>query len=161
MEGSLPPRARVDADQHLSQCAPCREAVNREKALGKSIAECLQQRADCQVLSPEAQARVISAVEDAKCDLQKKTLSWHFALPAALIAALIMVCIFIGALLFRGRTGGIETSHSQDVETRSPVLAHTFYVVPTYTFRKEANVVIDSLTYVTNEVTLTLWMAKR
>ncbi len=57
MEGSLPPRARVDADQHLSQCAPCREAVNREKALGKSIAECLQQRADCQVLSPEAQAR--------------------------------------------------------------------------------------------------------
>ena len=161
LEGSLPPQARVDADQHLSQCVPCRETVNRERALDKSVAAYLQLRADSLALSPQAQARVIRAMESAKCDRRKEILSWHFAMPAVFIAALITVCIFISALLFRGKPGGTETAHSQGVETRSPVLVQTFCVVPVYTFRKEGNVVVDSLTYVTNEVSLTLWMAKR
>jgi len=89
----------------------------------------------------------------------EKTLSWILALPAALIAALHHGLHFIGALCFGGGQAASKRL-IQDGENTFPVLVHTFYVVPTYTFRKEANVVIDSLTYVTNEVTLTLWMAK-
>jgi hypothetical protein len=80
------------------------------------------------------------------------------SLPQLLYAGFALALILAGSVLLIPRKADLEMAKAGNETTRHAVLVHTWQLSPAYTFRKDAGGVIDSLTFRTNEVTVTLWL---
>ena len=149
LDDSLSTPEKAAAQQHLSGCPVCREAVRRESQLARSLSGRLEQAVEMVALDPVARRGMATAVERKLAASRDRppVLFWScLAWPFATAAVILMVAIWMGLHSVAG-----QNSHSEMARLPAPggnreVLIHLSYSVPGYTFRKEGNLVIDALT---------------
>jgi len=153
LDGSLSAGAQAAADEHLSACAACRQAVTRERQIALSLSERFQAAAGSLQLPAPVGRRVLAALADQRRppgDEQDKVIFWRRWAWAPAIAALGLV-LLVGILL-SVRAPGPRVPRSKPRVAGDAFSAHFSYVVPIYTFRRQGGFVIDALTYQTNNV---------
>jgi anti-sigma factor RsiW len=151
LDGSLSPRAQAAADGHLCTCAACRQALAQEHKTARSLANDFQRATDSLHLRPEVGRRVLAALGEQRVGADEEPHMLFFwrawGLPSA-VAALALL-LLAGYFCFV-RLPGPRRPYSQTHAAQRAVSIHLSYVVPIYTFRREGDFVIDSLTYQTN-----------
>ncbi|HYG36543.1 MAG TPA: zf-HC2 domain-containing protein [Clostridia bacterium] len=156
VEGSLPPRAKLAAEKHLSGCPLCRGLVNREVRVGRILYRELQKAAGPLVLSSDVPNRVLAALNRNAAPKRHDSLLvslWRQLFwPVAATACLLAVGLFIAIQTQKHRTALSPAPLGQQA-----ISVNASYTVPTYTFRREGNLVIDAVTFQTNTVRQTLW----
>jgi anti-sigma factor RsiW len=161
VEGSLSASARAAADEHLASCPACREAVRQEASLMQGLARRLRQGTEGLKLSPEARRNLLATArrEPAPSALNQLIAGWwaRFALPLSAGAAVLVLGAILWLNHFYGpqQPGpGIAQRSGRDVP--AAVSVEWSSRVPTYQFRHEGNVVVDSLSVQTVAVSVTL-----
>ena len=139
------------AEEHLSACAACRQMVSQERRSAQSLSDKFRRTTGSLHLPPEFGHRVLAALADerrAPDEQQGIALFWR-RLAWPLAAAASGLLLLAGFFLFV-RAPGPGTAHPYSAG--EGVTVQLSYVVPTYTFRKEGEYVIDALSYHTNVV---------
>lgn len=157
VEGSLAAREQAAADEHLSQCSVCRQAVERERQAAQFLYEGFRQSVESLVLRTDVRRRILTALEG---ECAKNVYGggfigfWNrFAWPLGIAAALLLVAAIVGINHFSGGRG-------VGPEAGSVVLIEDSYRVPIHKFRAEGNLVTDDISYETVVVSETLWAEK-
>ena len=149
LDDSLSPSGKAAAEKHLAGCPACREAVQRESQLAQSLFSRLEQAVETVALDSAAQRRMATAVERKMAEPRDRpfVLFWsRLAWPFATAAVILMVAIWTGRHFVAGRNSRLETARIPAPADNREVLIHVSYSMPSYTFRKEGNLVIDALT---------------
>jgi anti-sigma factor RsiW len=153
LEGTLSRGAQAAAERHLSGCAACRQALERERQIAQTLAGGFRRATASLRLPPEVQRRVRTALAEERSAAQarhSRDFSWlRSAWPQALAASLLLL---LAGLFFFARTPAQKTASPQPPLSRDEVLVQHSYVVPAYTFRREEGFVVDALIYQTNTV---------
>jgi anti-sigma factor RsiW len=153
VDGSLSPRAQAAAEEHLSKCAACRQALMREQQTAQSLSNQFRRATDSLQLPPEFGCRVLAALSDehrAPGEHQSVALFWRrLAWP---LAAAASGSLLLAGFFFLARAPGPGTAHPHPRSAGGEVTVQLSYVVPTYTFRQDGEFVIDALNYRTNVV---------
>jgi len=157
VEGSLAAGAQSAADEHLSQCSACRQAVDLERQTAQFLSEGFRRNVESLVLRPEVRRRILTAPE---CESATQVRGgvivgvWQrFAWPLGIAAALLVVAAIVGINHF---SGAREVVHGAG----SVVFSEDSYQVPIHKFRAEGNLVTDNISYETVVVSETLWAEK-
>ena len=160
VEGTLSPGMRAAADQHLARCSTCRQAVRQEQQLAQSLSERLRQDTEALALRPDVRERILAVLEHKSAppmDGESVVGSWNrFAWPLAIAASLLLVVAFLRITRFPGAELH-ETEIARSDVREIPVSIQVSYCVPTYKFRQEGNLVVDTLTCETMVANETLW----
>ena len=154
VEGSLPPRQRAAAEEHLAQCGSCRAAVQQEQQVARSLSRWFNKSAGQITLRPEAKRRILAALERPPVPERESDFSFwsRFAWPLATAACLVAVLMLLGKHSPSERNSTDEFVSYSDQIGPETMSVHVSYRVPIYTFRNEGGQVLDSLTYATNVV---------
>lgn len=163
VDGSLFRGRRAAAEAHLARCSACREAVQREQHIARFLSREFEQSTESLALGPDTVRRVMAALQRGTTPVapNKPIMDFwgRFAWPAA-TAVLLLIVIFLLNQFFSGaRVPQAETVQTRSPNFQNPFSIHVMYRVPTYTFRKEGNLVADVLVCSTNFVNETLWVA--
>jgi anti-sigma factor RsiW len=153
LDGSLPPRAQVAAEEHLSACAACRLALSREQQTAQSLSDEFRNASASLRLPQDFGHNLLSALANerhARDEQPGIVLFWR-RLAWPLVAAAAGLLVLAGAL-FLMRAPGPGMARPRPRSAGSGVTVQLSYVVPTYTFRQEGGFVIDALSYRTNFV---------
>jgi anti-sigma factor RsiW len=161
VEGSLSAKALAAAEQHLAGCAACREAVREEQALAQDLTRRFRQHAEALRLSPEIRRDILAVArrEPAPAARMEFIRNWwtRFAAPLSVGAAALLLGAVLWLSHFPGwREPGVGTAQRADRNLSSAVLVQLSSHVPTYEFRREGNVVIDTLSVETVAVSVML-----
>jgi anti-sigma factor RsiW len=146
VEGSLSADIQAAADEHLVRCSACRQAVAREQQCAQFLLNRLRQDTETLALCPEIRRRILmsSKSEPAAPPAQRFIIGfWNrLALPLGMAASLLV----IAAILLINHFPGARVD---DSEASSAVSVQLSYRVPTFKFRREGNLVVDTLSYET------------
>ena len=155
VEGTLSSGTQAAADRHLVRCAACRQAVSQEQQLAQILSERLRQGTGNLTLRPQIRRRILTALESSPAaDGESVVCLWNrFARPLGLAVSLLLIATFVLINFFSGAKVR-ETARS---DIHSPVFIEFSYRVPIYKFRKEGNLVVDTLSYETVVASGTLW----
>ena len=162
VEETLSPRQRASADRHLAKCGACCEAVRREQHLAQILSAGLEQDTEHLTLDEAARHRIAAALSDGTCRDTRAVgdsvvACWgRFALPVATAALVVIATVWAGIFYSGVRRPRTETAQSGKGHIPRPITIQISYVVPSYIFRKEANLVTDVLSYQTNTISQTL-----
>jgi len=139
LDGSLSDSARAAVEAHLEHCAACRQTVQAHQALVARF----RQETEFLMLRPGLLNRVMSAAEEPMAPRFASV----FRAPLAWAAAIAAVLLVAAGLSFRrpSRTN-VQRSESTPTPALSSISIRFSSCDPTYTFRREKNVVIDALT---------------
>ena len=150
LDGTLSSARSVAAEKHLGGCRACREAVREEQEVAQFLSARLQQSAEAIALDPGLEGRIARTLRQKPAsvgdDRPLNRLWPRFAWPLA-AAVLSIVAILAGRFFFAGRVSQPQTVSIKGGARQSDVIIHVSYGVPTYTFRREGNVVTDAITY--------------
>lgn len=153
VEGSLDAGAQAAVEKHLEACAACRQRVQQERDVARSLAEGFKRASEGLELPAEVGRRVLAAVAEERAAREEREstvcfwrrLAWPTALTASAAALLAGWFLFVPG-------AGHGPGRSQPRVAEGVVSVQLSYVVPIYTFRQEGGLVIDALTYQTNIV---------
>ena len=149
LDGSFPPSEQAAAERHLAGCPACREAVQRGSQLAQSLSRQLEQAGDTVVLDPAAQRRLAGAVKRQFAESRERPPVWFWnrlALPFAATVAVLLVALWMEHHFRPGHHPPLEAAHLPALADNHKVVINLSCSVPTYTFRREGNQVIDALT---------------
>jgi anti-sigma factor RsiW len=162
VDGTLSARVKAVADKHLTTCNACRQAVRQEQQVAQSLSVLFREHTESMTLRLEVQHRVLTALE---CEPAPFTegrfivrLWCRFGWPLATAASLLIATLLLIAFFFGRRNPSAEIVQPRADDSHSPVVVQVRYGVPTYTFRKEGDLVIDTLAFKTSAVAVTLWV---
>ncbi|SPE54590.1 hypothetical protein SBV1_190065 [Verrucomicrobia bacterium] len=159
-EGGLSPAWRRAADEHVAGCNCCREALRRHRQLAQFLSEGLGQTAAPHHLSADVRQRILAAAEhrpalpEGRAGERVKGWGW-FGWPLAFGIGLVLTALLAPGFFSRLLSGGV--SRTQSAQIRPAISIRVSYPVPSYTFRREGDLVVDSITVKTNMVDETLW----
>lgn len=149
LDNSLSSVDKSAAEKHLTGCLGCRETLRRESQRAQLLSNRFEQAVKTTALDPAAQHRIAMAMkrEIARRPQQPLAPFWsRLALRFAVASVIVVVAIGARHYLLPPRN-----SHQVTVSATTPggdreVHIHVSYSIPSYTFRKEGNIVIDALT---------------
>jgi len=158
VDGTLSAGTQAAAVKHLARCAACRQAVGQEQQLAQFLSNRLRQGTDTHMLHPQIRRRLLTAIksipapdgESVVCLLNR------FGRPLGVAVSLLLIVTFLRINFFSGARVH-ETARSDGRDTHSAVSIEVSYRVPIYKFRKEDNLVVDTLSYETIVTSGTLW----
>jgi anti-sigma factor RsiW len=153
VEGSLSAGTQAAADKHLVACSACRQVVRQEQQRAQFLFDRLRQDTESLALRPEVRRRILASPAPAPVQNPIIDLWNRFAWPLGLAASLLLVAAILLINHFPGARG-------DDLNAPSAVSIEASYRVPIYKFRKEDNLVLDTLSYETVVVSETLWTTK-
>ena len=158
VEGTLPAGIQAAADKHLAGCAACRQAVGQEQQLAQFLSNRLRQGTEPLTLHPQIQQRILAALESIPATNGGSVVClWdRFARPLGIAVSLVLIVTFLLIDFFSGARVR-ETVRSDGRDIQSAVSIEVSYLVPTYKFSKEGNLVVDTLSYETVVASGTLW----
>jgi anti-sigma factor RsiW len=144
LDGTLPPRERVAAEEHLAGCVACTERLRQRGQAGERVANVLQQATQSLRLRPEVEQRILRewARDSAKvpapraADWFAKGLLWRWA-----AAAVFVVAVVWGV----GRLAAPRHLGARDGD----VIIEVSYSAPVYAFQQDGDFVRDTLNYET------------
>jgi anti-sigma factor RsiW len=163
VEGSLSSRTQAAADKHLAQCPACRRAVHQEQQVSLRLSDRFRQDTETLALRPEVRHRILTALDHKSAPPTEgesivglwRRLVW----PLAGAVILLLIVAFLLLNYFSGsRVPDAETARSNGHDNRSTVSIQVSYCVPTYKFRQEGNLVVDTLTCEPVVASGTLWV---
>jgi hypothetical protein len=174
VDGTLSARAQAAANKHLAQCSACRQALHQEQQVAQFLSDGLRQGTGTLCLRPEIARRILRAPDRIRrTDNESIGWSWNrLAWPLAIAAYLLLLVTFwvinyYSALPFlqskaspgerlpsvdTAETGPIhemETAQPDHRDIHSAVSIQVSYRVPIHKFRREGNLVVDTLSYAT------------
>ena len=157
VEGTLSSGTQAAADRHLVRCAACRQTVSEEQQLAQILSERLRQGTETLALHTQILRRILTALESSPAaDGESVVCFWNrFARPVGIGVSLLLIATFLLINFFSG-TKDPETKIVRS-DIHSAVSIEVSYRVPTYKFRKEGNLVVDTLSYETIVASGTLW----
>ncbi len=159
VEGTLPADAQAAAQKHLAECAVCRQAVEKEKRLGSALSSRLRQFSQPLTLHPKILRNILAASErkgsvpmaESLIDLCKYWLRVAAIPVAMLLVAGVLLAIHSSGTRKREAVAdpgpsriSAVTSPAQD-NSRTPVSVQMSYHLPRREFRREGNLVVDTL----------------
>jgi anti-sigma factor RsiW len=147
LDDTLSPPEKAAADDHLLGCRVCRQAIQSELMLARTISNRLKQAVEPVALDANARRAMARAVERsfAQSHQQASVFFWlRLAMPFAALALILMSGIWISQRVISRQTEHLNKPNS--VASRGVVSIHFSYSVPDYTFRKEGTLVVDALT---------------
>ncbi len=147
LDGSLAPANKAAVEKHLAGCRACREAVQRESRLERSLSRGLEQAVAPVTLDPVARHGLVAALERELAEPRERPRPWFWRWPAWPFASAAMILMGVGWL-------GHHFLAGQNLPSKTPpTLAHSREIpvhvtcaMPGYTFRKDGNLVLDALT---------------
>jgi len=159
VEGSLSTNERAAIEKHLEQCGACREIVRQERQVEQTLSQEFEKTTESLALDAAVRRhlRAAFAAETQERDRPPKKIRVLITWPMALAASLLIAGI-LGGVFFFPPTGSNPGADPARGEARPSMSVQISCVLPAYTFRKEGDLVIDSLIYATNVVTQTLWV---
>ena len=160
VEGTLSAGTQAAADRHLARCTSCRQAVSQEQQLAQILSERLRQGTATLTLHPAIRRRILTALESGPAaDGESVVGLWNrFVQPLPIAAALLLIATFLLISFFSGtRVHETETARPDPLDIHSAASIEVSYRVPTYKFRKEGNLVVDTLSYETIVASGTFW----
>jgi anti-sigma-K factor RskA len=147
LDGTLPPDKRAGAERHLTECGACREAVRQHQQWAQSLPARFRRETESLALRPEVKRRIeaaLAAKASAPAEEHPLLGIWRrIAWPAAIAASLLVAAGLSLRGPLRGRVQKAETARRPEPAVIS---IRVSYCNPTYTFRRENNLVIDTLT---------------
>lgn len=142
MDETLSASARDAAEQHLSGCASCREALSRQRQVAHSLSNRFQGETESVHLPPEIGRRVMAAIATERPAWRARLaglISWpRLAWPVATAAMLLVAAGLV-----------VMMRNSRPPLADGAIRVQLYYVVPTYTFRNQEGFVVDSMGQVT------------
>jgi hypothetical protein len=150
------------ADKHLARCTGCREAVSQEEQLAQILSTRLGQAADAHTLHPQARQRILTTFEFIPVRHGESIVClWNrFAKPLGIAVSFLLIVTFLLIDFFSGtKVHETKTARGAGSTVPSAVSIDLSYRVPTYKFRKEGNLVVDTLSYETVAASGTLWIS--
>jgi anti-sigma factor RsiW len=153
LDGSLSTREQAAMEIHLAGCSACRQALNQERQISRSLLNQLNGAAQSLQLPPQVRHKVIATLADerrARDEGRGDAFFWRrLAWPLAAAAAGLML---LAGVFYSARVPGRGTVQPHPHLAAAGVSVQLSYVVPTYTFRREGGFVVDALTCQTNVV---------
>lgn len=154
VEGSLSAGAQAAAERHLAGCSACRQAVRKEQQFAQILSNRLRQGTESLTLRPDIRHNILTAsrckpasrgVVESIVDLWNR-----FAVPAAIAVSLVLAVTFLLIRHFSGvRMHDMETARADGRNLQPAVSIQISCRLPTCTFRREGNLVVDTLSYET------------
>ena len=158
VEGTLSAGTQAVADRHLARCTACRQAVGQEQQLAQILSERLRPGTETLALHPQIRRRILTALQSIPATERDSVISFwsRFARPLGIAVSLLLIVTFLLIDFFSGARVR-ETVRSDGRDIQSAVSIEVSYLVPTYKFSKEGNLVVDTLSYETVVASGTLW----
>ena len=153
LDDSLPPPEAAAARTHLHDCTACREIVQREKELCRSMAAGFEQAVAGVQLEDHVRRRIVAAMDQGRAEPRSRGLleGWRRLLVPVALAGAAGAVMLVATI--SPRRGPVPPRDSKQESLRvSPhpstreVAVRVTWCVPSYTFRREGNTVIDALT---------------
>lgn len=148
LDDTLSPAEKASAEKHLLGCSPCRQALQREVLLARTLSDRLGQVVEKIALDTNAQRRMGRAVQRRIAKPSEPLLfsCWRrLAVPVVASGLVLIGAIWVGYPFFSGQHSNSNSPVSLTTSSRE-VPVHDSYAVPTYTFQREGGLVIDALT---------------
>jgi anti-sigma factor RsiW len=156
----VPANTLAAAEQHLTSCDACRQAVEKEKRLARALAVRFQQSTESLTLRPEIRRNILSASrrpEASPSIAESVVAGWlRWLRLAAIPASLLLIAALLLAFHFSG-TRGHEKAQSPVTNSlvattalpkQSPPTAASVeisYHLPAYTFGQQGDRIVDAL----------------
>lgn len=152
VEGTLSAGARAAADQHLAGCAACREIVGRELDLARFLSGGLRQSTEHLALHPEIRRRILTvpARRSAPPALVESIAAlWSRFAGQTVVALSVLLIVAFGLIRHfpRARGQDAEAARTSALNPETAVSVQVSYQVPSCNFRREGNLVMDTLSY--------------
>ena len=161
LEGTLSPATLAAARKHLVLCSACGQLLRQEQQLAQFLSHRLRQGAETLTLHPQVERHILAALAERIPPTDGKSIVWswnRFAWPLSIAVSVLLIVTLPLLKHFSGaRVNEKETARSDRRANHSAVSIQISYRVPTYKFRKEGDLVVDTLTYETVVANETLW----
>lgn len=148
LDDTLSPAEKASAEKHLIGCSACRQELQREVLLARTLSDRLGQVVEKIALDTNVQKMMGRAVHRRIAKPSEPLLFsfWiRLAVPVAASGLVLIGAISIGSRFFSGQHPNSNSPVSLTSSSRE-VPVHDSYAVPTYTFQREGGLVIDALT---------------
>ncbi len=152
LDGTLSPKAQAAAEEHLAECAACRQTLDQEQHAARALAEQFRQATDPLHLPPRVGQRVQAALANERGAAAEASLATWWQRLVWPLTATAAALLLLAECYFFLQPPGSDQGLAQRRLAAGGVSVQLSYVVPSYTFRHEGGFVIDALTYQTNVV---------
>jgi len=141
LDETLGADAQSAARAHLRRCGDCRRVLLEEETVAKSIRQSLDRATADISLGPEFRRDILTSLDRTSRSI---VVGWRrFAWPLGIAASLLLAATIPLIRHFSGAAPAISVE--------------TSYQAPTRIFRREANTILDTMSYKTVAVSETLW----
>jgi anti-sigma factor RsiW len=153
LDGALSHSESATLRQHVEDCATCRQIVQRERDFATFLSSRLERAVEDARLDPRAQRRIAAAMA---AKMTAKTLApsrgyplaslWmRFALGFAAATAVFLLFIRAHHRFGPGRGSQPQVARMSTPLTAPEISVNLNYCVPSYTFGRDGNTVVDAL----------------
>jgi hypothetical protein len=162
MEGSLSPRTHAAAERHSTNCSICRELVLQQRESARLLTEGFRRNTAAIAFTADGERRLIAALQQPSVNVHDAPVFFYWwrrvAWVGAGAAVLVIALVFTKGLPFRSDR---PAAVSSDVGSgNTPILVRFSYCSPIYTFRREGELVTDSLSCTPRLIEQTLWVER-
>ena len=149
LDDTLSSPEKAAAQEHLRACESCRQNVERELQLARTLSNRLSQAVEPVALDANAQRGMAIAVQRSfQTSPQRFSFAFwrRLAMPIAAAAVLLLAAIWLGHHFISQSTSRANTLISSAAGDRV-VPIHVSFSITQYTFHKDGFLVVDALTH--------------
>jgi len=161
VEGTLPAGTWAAAHKHLGLCSACGQLLRQEQQLAQFLSHRLRHDAETLTLHPDVERRILAALAERIPPTDWSSIVWSWNRLAWPLAIAVSVLLIVTLPLLKHFSGAPvnekETARSDRRANHSAVSIAVSYRVPIYKFRKEGDLVVDTLSYETVVASETHW----
>jgi len=160
VEGSLSPKTHAAVERHLANCSTCRDLARQQRESARLLAEGFRHDTQAIAFTADGERRLIAALQQWPVNVHDAPVLFDWWRRVAWIGAgaavLVIVLVFIKGFHIRSDRPAAVSSDVGSPNT--PILVRFSYCSPIYTFRREGDLVTDSLSCTPRLIEQTLWV---